>query len=227
MSDLVTPRVHVQTRKAAGVESGGVDESVSRLRLDLVSPFSVPALSGKDGQAHLLAEGAADESAHAVSLPVGRCHDLLQGHAAFALHQFEDLSGLATLARRGRVLGHFGRLLRPAGLLSRRGFLGRNVGRLWRFLRVRGGFFLSRLGLRCNRGFSDRFGRRTFFGYGFSLGWGGKVQILNRFPVIGNNGPYLTALDQILLRIGLGKGGHNDERSGWRQSNGRDRDAHG
>jgi hypothetical protein len=63
-----------ETRKAAGVDSGGGNKRVSRLGLDRVSALPVIGLSGKDGQSHLFAEGAADESAYAMRLPVGGCH---------------------------------------------------------------------------------------------------------------------------------------------------------
>ena len=49
----------------------------SRLVPERVDPLSV-ALNGLHLQAHLLAQFAADESSHTVSLPPGRSHDYLQ-----------------------------------------------------------------------------------------------------------------------------------------------------
>ena len=51
----------------------------ARLGFDRVSTFAVLSLGGRNGQAHFLAQGSADESAHAVGLPVRCFHDLRPG----------------------------------------------------------------------------------------------------------------------------------------------------
>ena len=53
------------------------------------------ALRRFDLQPQLLGNVSADKSANAVILPIGRLGDLGKRRAFFALHQFQDLLGLA------------------------------------------------------------------------------------------------------------------------------------
>ena len=92
-------RSGTETRKAAGVESGGWRKAAwFGSGFDRIGPLAVLALGGCDLQAHFLAQGAADKSAHRMRLPTGRLHDLLQRGAARSLHQAEDRLGFAALA---------------------------------------------------------------------------------------------------------------------------------
>src|ERR1019366_6805803 len=108
----------------------------------------VLGLGGRDRQPHLLAQGAGQEPADRVRLPVGGFHEFLQGGAARKPQQFEDFGGLAALAGAGCLLGRLGALgafvglLRRAGLLARRGLRRRNVGPLCRGPRLFGGLWL-------------------------------------------------------------------------------------
>jgi hypothetical protein len=60
-----------------------------------------------------------------VRLPAGGFREFLQGGAVGALHQVEDLGGLAALAGAGCLLGRLGRLSAFGGLLRRAGLLAR------------------------------------------------------------------------------------------------------
>ena len=109
-----------ETRKAAGVESGvSVTAEKCFLASQRISALPALGLCGYDGQAHLLAKRAGDESANAVRLPAGRFHDPLQRDPTFALHQGEDRFGLAALARALGLGFARVRLLLAGGLLSR------------------------------------------------------------------------------------------------------------
>jgi hypothetical protein len=61
-----------------------------------IAPLPVPALGGGDGQAHLLAQRPADESAQ--RLPAGGFEQFLGGSSTRPLEQFEDRGGFAALA---------------------------------------------------------------------------------------------------------------------------------
>src|SRR5450631_4215267 len=92
--------------------------------LDGVAALSVLAFAGRYSQAHLLAQSAADESAHAMGLPGRGFHDLSQGYTARALHEVEDRFGLATLANTLCLVG-----LAVAGTTGFLGGLGSFLGR--------------------------------------------------------------------------------------------------
>src|SRR5271157_320492 len=115
---------------------------------DRVAALVVLGLGGRDRQPHLLAQGAGQEPTDRVRLPAGGFHEFLQGGAAGALQQIEDLGGLAALAGAGCLLRRLGRpcafssLLRRAGLLARPGLRRRNVGPLCRGPRLFGGRWL-------------------------------------------------------------------------------------
>src|ERR1039458_2604668 len=84
---------------------------------DRVAALPVLGLDGRDREPHLLAQGAGQEPTDGVSLPAGGFHKFLQGGAAGALQQAEDLGGLAALAGAGCLL--LGRLGRPRAFGSR------------------------------------------------------------------------------------------------------------
>jgi len=63
------------TRKAAGVEAGDrVGGALRNLSLDRVAAFPTLCLSGNDREAHFLADGAGEKSAHRMCLPTGGFH---------------------------------------------------------------------------------------------------------------------------------------------------------
>ena len=102
----------------------------ARLGFDRVRSLAVLSLGGRHGQAHLFAQRAADESAHAVGLPVLCFHDLGQSSTILALQQFENPIRLAAFAGRLGFLSAFGRFLRGASLLGRLALLRRDVSTL-------------------------------------------------------------------------------------------------
>src|SRR5262249_46973117 len=124
--------------------------------LERVGALTGLARGGFDGQAELLAQGSADEAADAVSLPSGGSHDGLEGGAARPVQQFENLGGLATLARRGGLLG-------GGGPFPRLGPRGRDSGRLWRGV----GAFLDSGRLFGRLGLGGRRCRLPFRSFGF------------------------------------------------------------
>ena len=134
-----------------------------RLGSDGVVALAILGLGGCDGKAHLLPQRAADESPHAVGLPVRCFHDLGQGSAILALQQFEDLGRLAAVPGASGLLRGFGRFLGRAGLLAGLALLRRNVGALWRNAGLFVGFWLltARWRLRGS-GFCDQFSHFDF-----------------------------------------------------------------
>ena len=78
------------TANAASQAASGVDANVNLLAGDLVTALPGAGLRALDGQPHPLADGAGDESAHRVRMPVGCLHDLGHGRAALAIEQVED-----------------------------------------------------------------------------------------------------------------------------------------
>jgi hypothetical protein len=97
--------------------------------LERITSLAVRALHGRDCQAHLPSQGTANESTHAVSLPVRRFHDFCQASAILALQQVQNPLGLAAFAG-GWLLLALGRFLPLGGLLGRLALGGRDVGAL-------------------------------------------------------------------------------------------------
>ncbi len=128
---VANPESGAETRKAAGVKSGGRrDGALSGSAFDRIAAFPVLSLCGYDGQAQLLAEGPADEPANAVGLPPSRLHQILQRYASRALHQVEDFLGFAPLAGILDFLGFapLADILLPGSL--------RQPERLWAWVRL-------------------------------------------------------------------------------------------
>ena len=65
-----------------------------------IAALAVLALGGRDGQAHLLADGAGKEPAQGMRLPVGRLEQLLCSRAARPLQYAERRPQVSTLASR-------------------------------------------------------------------------------------------------------------------------------
>ena len=70
-----------------------------RLFAEAVRPVASLILGGFYGQAHLLAESAAEEASNAVVLPVGDFGDLGQSCAFGAAQEFQDRGFLRSVAR--------------------------------------------------------------------------------------------------------------------------------
>src|SRR5216684_7843280 len=109
---------------------------------DRIGALPVLALGGSDRQAHLLAQGAADEATDAVGLPTRSLHDCGKRGALRPFQQFEDLLRLAAFAGATRLFAALGRFLGRAGLLPGLALLGRGVRRTWRNTGLLGGFRL-------------------------------------------------------------------------------------
>src|ERR1035441_9129465 len=115
---------------------------------DRVAALLALSLGGRDRQPHLLAQGARQEPTDRVRLPAGGFHEFLQGGAAGAFQQVENLGGFAALAGASCLLGRLGRLrasvglLRRGGLVARPGLGRRDVGLLCRGPRLLGGRWL-------------------------------------------------------------------------------------
>src|SRR5688572_17821700 len=94
----VSPRAATQRQKKAAREfsrAASFGKTADFLVHNSVSPFPRLAFRRLDFQAELLGHMSADEPANAVVLPVGRLRDLCQCRAFLALHEFQDLLGLA------------------------------------------------------------------------------------------------------------------------------------
>src|SRR6266481_2387428 len=143
----VSPRSRFSTLGASARAGAGITTSI--LSGDHVDALAVPPLSRLDRAAHLLAQGAADESAHAVGLPTSGFHDLGQGRAALPFQQANYGGGLAAVARyrrrRGLLFLALGRALGGAGLLARLRFRGRALRRRCATLSLSFRFRLLRL----------------------------------------------------------------------------------
>jgi len=92
---------------------------------DRVAALFVLGLGGGDRQPHLLAQGAGEEAPDRMCLPAGGFPEFLQGGAAGAPQQVEDLGGLAARPGAGCFLGRLGRRGACVGLLGRGGHVGR------------------------------------------------------------------------------------------------------
>src|SRR6266852_340720 len=106
---------------------GGTRTGERTSNFDRVASFSVRRFRGLDGEAHFLSQRAADETAHAVGLPFGYCHEVLQGDSMRALEQIHNLGRFAAPAGSGRLdaVCPFARLL----------VFGHNTGRFCRTVR--------------------------------------------------------------------------------------------
>src|SRR5712692_3471375 len=82
---------------------GGTRTGGGTSRFDRVASFSVRRFRGLDGQAHFLSQGAADETAHAMGLPFGSCHEVLQGDSMRPLEQLHNLGRFAAPAGCGTL----------------------------------------------------------------------------------------------------------------------------
>src|SRR6266566_193947 len=85
-------------RGLGGIRMGGGTSSFDR-----VASFSVRRFRGLDGEAHFLSHRAADETAHAMGLPFGACHEVLQGGSTGPLEQLHNLGRFAAPAGSGRL----------------------------------------------------------------------------------------------------------------------------
>src|ERR1700730_763729 len=101
-----------------GRSRAGARREAGCLAFDLVEALAILPLGGLDRAAHLLAERAADEPAHAVGLPGGSFHDFDQRRAALPFQQGHHHGGLAALAST-LAPGTGGFLRRLRGLLGR------------------------------------------------------------------------------------------------------------
>jgi WD40 repeat protein len=151
---VANPRRGAETRKAAGVESGGWQERARRgSRFDGVNALLADLLAGYD-QPVLLRERApgTQHGPGGVFQPAHLGHNLLQRCPARLFQHcnnqavFTAFAGGASLLRGGRDR----RLFRAAGLLLRARFRRRHVGRLWRNGGRDGGFLAFR-NARCRR----------------------------------------------------------------------------
>src|SRR5262245_31049064 len=127
---------------------GGVRETNSRvLDFDRVAAFSIPIFGGRNCESHLLTDRARKKPAHAVRLPAGCLHQLLQSRTAGPFEQIQNLFGLGALADSFslRRLGFLGRQGAPLGwgaLLARLRLEQRNTRLPWRGVGVLGRFRL-------------------------------------------------------------------------------------
>jgi len=82
-----------ETRKAAGVESGGWREAdFAASGLDRVGARAVLSLRGQNREAQLLADGPRKEAAHGIRLPARGAHQLYAGDSTRPFQQVENLS---------------------------------------------------------------------------------------------------------------------------------------
>lgn len=95
---------------------GEMDANQCPSALQRIAARPILDLGRRDGQTHLLAEDAGDESTDRMRLPTGGFHQIGSGGAAGALQQAEKLGGFTALACRGSLLGRLGRRCAPVGL---------------------------------------------------------------------------------------------------------------
>ena len=119
-------------RRNLGGRGNGIADA---LRLQRVATLPIVAFR-IHLQTHAPAEHTGNESAHRMSLPTGRFHEIRPGSAAGTLQQLYDFGGLAPSAGYGGLLGGLGGtrsavgLLRPTGLLGRLSAGRRNASRV-------------------------------------------------------------------------------------------------
>jgi hypothetical protein len=107
-------------RNPAARANGGI----SGLCFHGVGAFPILAVSGCDGQAHLLADRTGKEASDGMGLPTGGFHQFFAGGASRPLQQIQDLRGLAPVSGGTALFLGLGRFLGGAGLLARLSFLG-------------------------------------------------------------------------------------------------------
>src|SRR6267378_7029399 len=96
---MLTRAMRLESRNKPPRRSlGGTRAGVGTSRFDRVASFSVRRFRGLDGQAHFLSQRAANETAHAMGLPFGSCHEVLQGDSVGPLEQFHNLGRFAAAA---------------------------------------------------------------------------------------------------------------------------------
>ena len=128
------PGSGTETRKAAGVKSGGWKRAGwLGLSFDRVVALSVLPLGGDYCEPKLFSDRSRNESAYRMRLPSRGLSQFLRGYATGPLDQIEHHVRLASFPRSFGFRRGFGRLLRPSGLLLRGCWLRRDVGRLWRY----------------------------------------------------------------------------------------------
>jgi hypothetical protein len=82
-----------------GNRRDGARATWERLTLNRVSPFSIRSGCRSDRETQPLPQRAADETADAVGLPVGKRHEVVQADAARARQHFDDLHCFTAIAR--------------------------------------------------------------------------------------------------------------------------------
>src|SRR6267378_1011022 len=125
---MLTRAMRLESRNKPPRRSlGGTRAGVGTSRFDRVASFSVRRFRGLDGQAHFLSQRAANETAHAMGLPFGSRHQVLQSDSMRALKQLHNLGRFAAQAGCSTLdaVCPFARLL----------VVGRNMRRLWRTVR--------------------------------------------------------------------------------------------
>src|SRR5229473_1880939 len=112
-----------RSRRRAGRTRGGRVLSAER-----IDARAILAFGGIYSQAHLLAERAGKEAAHAMGLPTGGSHQFQKRRSTFTAQQRQNIGLLAAFAA-------WGRLLLRAGLLARFGSFRPHTRRLCASLR--------------------------------------------------------------------------------------------
>src|SRR6266571_3896252 len=87
------------SRRWAGRARGG-----RVLTADRIDPCAILAFGGIDSEAHLLAERAGKEAAHAMGLPTGGSHQLRKCRSTLTAEQRQNVGLLAAFAGCGRLL---------------------------------------------------------------------------------------------------------------------------
>ncbi len=107
------------------------ERQVGAMLLDeAVDAIAILPFGGFNVEAHFLAQGAGEEAAHGVGLPVGSFHEVVQSHAARPLQQVQDFGRLACWAGATGWCAGLGAFTCPGGLAPRLGGAGLGAG-LW------------------------------------------------------------------------------------------------
>ncbi len=125
-------RSGTETRKAAGVESGGGKRAdFIASSFDRVGSLSIVSLRRNDRKPHLLTDRARQKPTHRMRLPPGHLRQFLAGNAAWPFQKIQHHGCFATLPRTLALCRALWAFLRWSGLLPRGSALRRNVGPLW------------------------------------------------------------------------------------------------